>query len=97
MLRTEKSLLQNEVTERKRDKKESISHDYFGIFGRYKSRRKRMRYFRRQTIKLKFQMTVWDIGSAPSKGKREGEASYHKNLPASLSAGRRSFAGSRST
>lgn len=36
--------------------------------------------------------------AAPSKRKKErGRVSYHKNLPASLSAGRRSLAGSRST
>lgn len=47
------------------------------------SRRKRMRYFRCQTTKLKFQMTVWDIGSrGVVKGKERGRASYHKNLPA---------------
>lgn len=45
------------------------------------SRRKRMRYFRCQTTKLKFQMTVWDIGTAPSKGKKEGERVTTKIFP----------------
>jgi len=40
-----------------------------------------MRYFRCQTIKLKFQMTVWDIGSAPSKGKKEKERVTTKIFP----------------
>lgn len=40
-----------------------------------------MRYFRRQTTKLKSQMTVWDIGSAPSKEKKEGERVTTKIFP----------------
>lgn len=44
-----------------------------------------MRHFRRRTTKLKFQMTVWDIGGCAVLSER---TSHHRNLPASLSAGR---------
>lgn len=101
MLRTEKSLLQNRVADRKCDKKNrflTIALEYLADT-KQQSRRKRMRYFRRQTTKLKFHMTVWDIGSSLSKGeKKERERVTTKIFPRAFQPDEdEAFAGSRST